>query len=141
MGGYQRSTLKLVFADPELAGLEVKARRLTVRELLELSKMRTVDPDNVDAMEHLLHTATVMSGVLLAWNLADDDGNPVPLSADTLADQDPDLLTAIIGAVTAASVGVSPPLPQPSADGVPSPELSLPMEISSPSPGTSSKPD
>lgn len=140
MQGYQRSTLKLVFDDPDLEGLEVKARRLTIREILEVSKLRdSIDLTADDALEQVEALATVLSKPLLAWNLevepADgEDPVPVELTPAALVDMDLAFLLAVTSALMAASVRVAPPLPRPSDDGGPLAGLSIPMEALSPSP-------
>lgn len=126
---YQRSTFKLVFADPDLEGLEVKAKRLSVRALLDLAKLRDRDWNDLDVVDSQLDALCgQLVKFLLAWNLEDEESNHVPLTADGLMGQDLGLLLGITSALLDASAGVSPPLSGPSKDGVPSLEESIPME-------------
>lgn len=143
--GYVRAFLKLSFDDPELAGFEVRAKRLNVGGLLELSQLRHLaglKDDDPNVLEGLQQVFQGLSKVIVSWNLeepedpADPDGpaRPVPVTAETLADQDLGLLMAIIDALTSATTGVSGPLGRNSPSGEPSLEASLPMEIPSDAP-------
>lgn len=137
--GYVRAFLKLSFDDPELAGFEVRAKRLNIGRLLELSKLRHLrglKDDDPEIEAGLAEVFSALSKVIVSWNLeepadpADPDGptRPVPVSADAIADQDLGLLMAIIDALQDATTGVSGPLGANSSGGVPSLEGSIPMD-------------
>lgn len=129
--GYQRPTLKLVFADPEFDGLEVRARRLTVGAMLRLHKLsatQAASPDGDDSAERFGELLSAVADSIISWNLEDDQGQPVPATAAGLRSQDMPLVEAVKQALLDASVGVAPPLPQPSSGGGPSPEESIPMD-------------
>lgn len=143
--GYVRAFLKLSFDDPELAGFEVRARRLNVGRLLELSKLRHLaglkdDDPQVEAGMNEVFGA--LAKVIVSWNLeepadpSDPDGptQPVPVSAQTIADQDLGLLMAVIDALQDATTGVSGPLGATSSGGDLSLEGSIPMDVLSESP-------
>jgi len=133
--GFQRSTLKLVFEDPQFEGFEVKSRRLSIDALFTIADLRAVDwTDTKAAREAFTALTTELATVLTGWNLEDADGNPVPLTADTLGAQDYALILAISGALMEGSSGVSRPLSPPSNGGEPSVEASIPMETLSGSP-------
>jgi hypothetical protein len=137
--GFVRKSLRLVFADPELEGFEVRARRLSIGQLLDLSELRHIAgardvTDEVrEAMAGVFRT---LAGILLDWNLeepadlADPDGptQKVPLTADTLAAQDFGLVMAIVDAIQDATTAVPAALKAKSSGGVPSVEALLPME-------------
>lgn len=131
--GYQRPTLKLIFADEEMEGLEVRARRLSVEELLHIFGMADAEhlasnptAERVERADQLL---AALAATLLSWNLEDRDGVPVPLTVEGLRTQDMPLIVAVRSALLDASTGVSRPLPPASPDGEPSLEESIPMEV------------
>lgn len=141
-GGYQRSTLRLVYADPEFEGLEVRCRRVTVAETVQLMMFQGMAPgDLTGSLEKVTELADLLSRPILSWNLLDHAGEPVPVTPDALLYQDVQLLLHTAGALLTAAVGVSPPLSQPSSSGELSLEESIPMDVSSPNPPTSPEPD
>lgn len=126
--GFQRSTLKLVFDDPELEGLEVRAHRLSAGALLTISRMRNADWNGDGGAQAVDDLAGQLVTALIDWNLEDENEVPVELTARNLADVDYKMLFAISDALLGASSGVSRPLPQPSSDTDTSVEASIPME-------------
>lgn len=82
----QRKTLRLRFEDePEL---EVLAKSVSVRKFLGVARwaddMRAGKVDQA-GMEEI---CTWLAEQIVSWNLEDDDGQPVPVSADYLLDED-----------------------------------------------------
>lgn len=143
--GYKRTrTIKLTWADGEFEGLEIRARRVSIEQFLDLaplidSKYDMFDPQDREQLRELL---TTFGEILVSWNLEDEaeDGTstPIPCTAEEFMRQDPAFVREVLDqwteAVSSVS-GVSAPLEQPSPDGEPFPEeLSLPMEVLSPSP-------
>lgn len=131
MGGYRRpaKVYKLVFADEEMAGLEVRARSVPLGgflDLLKLAKARggKLDPAQVDNIGKLFEA---FSKALVSWNLEDDEGVPVPATLDGLHSQDIDFVFSIILAWMDAIAGVPAPLERTSPGGVPSEEALIPM--------------
>jgi hypothetical protein len=139
--GYQRSTLKLKFEDPEMDGLEVSVRRLSVKDAIDVTKLVRKIAENKDDGEALEALAYVLSRTLISWNVEDEDGKPIPTTLEGVKSIDPELIREISDATRNAQTGVSRPLSQPSSDGEPSPELSIPMETLSESPVNSETPD
>lgn len=137
MSGFVRKSLRLVFDDPELEGLEVKARRLNIGQMLDLMELRGLASAG-DASEEvrlgMKRVFGVLAGALLSWNLEEPAGVPVPLNADTLAELDMGFVMAIIDALRDATTAVPVPLGPRSSAGVPSEELSIPMAPLSESP-------
>lgn len=138
--GYVRAHLKLTFDDPELADFTVRAKRLNIGQLLELSKLRHLaglKDDDAQVEEGLQQVFEALSKVITSWNLEEpeDQENPdgptrkVPVTAETIADQDLALLVAIIDALQGATTGVSGPLGRTSSGGEPSLEESIPMDV------------
>ena len=122
----QRKVYKLVFADPDMDGLVVRVRSVSVGTFFALAKA-----DQQDAIEGLLD---VFADALVDWNLEDDEGEPVPASLDGVRSQDVDFLMPIMRAWVDAIRQVPGPLGNGSSGGGRSLEASLPMEVRSPSP-------
>lgn len=148
--GYERSTLKLKFADPQFEGLEVRMKRLPIGDMLavtslaELSKLgqdadATLDAATAAEGKRALDTLLAMlAGSMLSWNL-EVEGVPVPtdkgapahfegegdeqvwVPSTGLHSIDPELVYAIVEAWFEAAAGVSPPLPKNSNSGGSSP--------------------
>jgi hypothetical protein len=137
--GYQRPTLKLIFTDPECDGLEVVARRMSVRSLVRMAALGQAGAP-ADRAQALPEIAETLVPLLLSWNLENHAGEPVPLTVDAMLDQDGAFVLAVMGALMDAAGGIPDPLAQPSSGGGPSPEASLPMEPSSPGPPSSRRP-
>jgi hypothetical protein len=129
-----RTTFKLKFKDPEYDGLEVIATELSTGELwqwMEDEKVANAGGDTgMEARRRLLQ---VLAEAIVSWNAEDDKGQPVPTTVEGLLAQGHRFNNRLMDAWTDALVGISAPLPQPSADGAPSAEASIPMESLSPS--------
>lgn len=121
--GYQRPLLKLVFKDPEFEGFECIARRLTFDEFEFLSNFGDKKLSGDTEGEFAL-----MADCIRSWNLENEKGEPVPISGPDIRAQDPPFVAALANAMLLACIRVAPPLPQPSSDGEPSLEQSIPME-------------
>lgn len=138
--GYQRSVLRVEFdegyePDPSLAGLVVRARRLTIDDVLTMSKLTTFDTLPLERKREMVgEVVEILWRALLSWNLEDDAGAPVPLTQETIRAQDWSMLENIAIGIMHAAAGVAPPLPERSNGGVSSVEASIPMEPSSPDP-------
>jgi hypothetical protein len=118
----------------ELAGLEIKLRSLTVDQLLTLtaavqaSDQADTEADQVLALGPVLD---VMAAGLIAWNVEDDDDQPIPPSRKALGGFGVAHLTWIAREWMAAAAGVPDPLAGPSpATPDPPPDLvaGLPMD-------------
>lgn len=142
---WKGKTYRLVFADDELAGLEVVAKSASVgayRRIADLATREFSHPPSEADLTEIDNLFEEFAKVLVSWNLEDEivaeDGTVtrVPVSA-TLAglhSQDLTLVRQIIWSWMEAVAGLSAPLGQPSPDGELSLEGSLPMEVLSPSP-------
>lgn len=137
--------------DPQMAGVEVVMRGLSIRQLLKAQRLtrsgvlQRTDDGAVDeaAVERVFQ---LIADNLVRWNLEeddteDDDGNvvpgaPVPTTLDGVLslELDPavDILTQWLEGI--AGVRDDDPLSASSSDGEPSVELSMPMESLSASP-------
>jgi hypothetical protein len=126
MAGYRRPLLRLKFADPEMSGLEVLSQRISMGDLAHFSRIGDLrDVDLRDAYLEELHER--LAHRIQSWNLETPDGQPVPTTADAIADQDKDLIMGIVDALM-DTADVPAPLGQPSANGSRSVEASMPME-------------
>ncbi len=132
-----RKIYKLVFADDEMNGLEVRCRSVSINTMLELTALADLgnkrpgeyssdDLQRVDAVFVAFATA------LESWNLQDEDGAPVPATLDGVRAQDIDFINVVIKAWMERVAGISVPLGPSSTDGVRSLEASIPMETLSP---------
>lgn len=114
--------------------LTVRARSVSMAQVIDLSESMearifgpVVAPEN---LPHLTRVMQALGGALVDWDLVDEDGSPVPASIDGLKTLDHDLFRAVALAWFAALTAVPAPLERPSPDGGPSPEQSIPMEVS-----------
>lgn len=146
--GYVRKALKLVWDDDEdsdFHGLEVSIRRLPIgtllgfAHLLELRDMGTEDFSS-EEMDQIKHLFATIGDALVAWNLELEDGTPVPADAEGLFSQDLEFGMEIFSQWIAAITRVKPDLGKDSPSGETSLEESIPMDVLSPSPVSSSMP-
>ena len=131
----KRKVLKLVFDDPEMEGLVVRAGSLSMGELMDLTKLAELRKapgiEGVNAARGLIEK---FSAALRMWNLRDEDGVPVPTTAEALLAEDPEFVIGVILAWMDANAGVSGPLARRSSGGEPFPEGSIPMASPSANP-------
>lgn len=133
--GYKRpgKVYRLVFTD-DLDGLEVKARSMSTGDLLDMAPLLDLKMSTSPTADELGQVRDLLerfAGVLVSWNLEDDDDQPVPADVDGLLAQDLGFVMQVITAWADAVSGVPAPLPQPSPGGEPSLAASIPMETSS----------
>lgn len=129
--GYKRAqkVYKLKFADPEFEGLEVRAKSIPTKLLMELSGIKFNKSAPGDEINHMFG---IFADALVEWNLEDEDGNPVPATFDGVMSQDIDFVLDIIMAWMDAVAGVSEDLKEKLNSGEISLAESIPMEISVP---------
>jgi hypothetical protein len=126
--GFKRERVySLIFDDPELNGLEVRARSASIGTFRRVTSLSDSDDATMDSV---LEMEQIFAKYLVSWNLEDSDDNPVPATFEGLDDQDPDLVTTIIGAWITALTQVldASPLDGSSDSGRPFPVESIPME-------------
>lgn len=131
--GFKRAkkVYNLVFADPDMEGLEVKARSMPLGDLMAMAD--TIDNIGQATIGDVDEMLAKFAEVLVSWNLEDDDDMPVPTTLDGLKSQDQEFVFAVVVSYVNAVTGVSAPLPQTSPGGEPSLAASIPMDVSSPS--------
>lgn len=125
MGFEGKKVLKLKFADPEYADLEVVVRRPTMEQVIAVGSRRE-ELQSASEMEVLKPLAELMCSLLIGWNL-ENEGEPVPHTATALLAQDFDVAQTILKAWEDHAIGVSAPLEQGSSGGEPSLVASIPM--------------
>ncbi|MBX9392284.1 hypothetical protein K4749_01385 [Streptomyces sp. TRM72054] len=128
-----RKIYNLDFTGTEFEGLQVKMRGMTVGEELELDDLRGKEGGGRRVFE-------LMTGLLVEWNVDDEQGQPVPATFEGVCTQDSTFIMTILDALQTANSGVPDPLPQSSPSGEPSPAASIPMAPLSPSPENSAVP-
>lgn len=140
----ERPTILLTFESPDLAGLEVRVRSISVGKLIGLVDMagalriRGDEPtsDQQDDIETLLRA---FASALVSWNLDDENDQPVPTTYESLIDQDTNFVLQLVMGWLDGVVSIPNPLDGRSNAGERSPageasELSIPMEPLSTSP-------
>lgn len=139
--GYQRSILKLTWAEgSEFHGLEVKMKRLSIKQLLKVEKLRDLnkpseaDKTTEETLGELLDTVAVG---LIGWNLeveqedletGDITNVAVPATRETLDDQDADLILSLVSAWIEAAASVPLASKRTSAPGEPELPSEPPLE-------------
>ncbi|MGQ5576773.1 hypothetical protein [Streptomyces sp. ECR3.8] len=133
--GYRpkRRIFRLDFTGTDWEGLEASMRGLTVGEELELEGLRGQQGGGTRWFE-------ILTGLLVEWNVEDEQGRPVPTTFEGVSTQDSAMVMAILDALQKAASGVPDPLPQSSPDGEPSPAVPIPMAPLSPSQQSSAVP-
>lgn len=129
----KKKILKLVFEDPEMSGLVVRAKSVPLGQLLKLMKLADLDTENLTTEDLGLvdEVLSLFARSLVDWNLENEDEEgvrtPVPATYEGVQEQDLDFVINIVSAWVEAMAGVSAPLPKRSDSGATFPEGSLPM--------------
>lgn len=119
--------LVLQFEDPDYAGLEVKARSVSLGVLLDLE-------DETSAMRQgsgTAHTRGLLSlftDKLISWNLEDDDDKPIPTTLEGILSLEIDHAYPIVLAWVDAMLSVTASTGKASSSGPPSAPPNFPME-------------
>jgi hypothetical protein len=131
-------TYVLDFTDhPDLDGLEVRVRSVTVATYLDILG----EPDGLSRVQASEASIQRLADALVSWNIEDDSTDPptpIPPTFEGMKRVDANVMTQVVIAFSRAVAGVPDPLDRPSTDGAGSEEaeLSIPMEPLSPSPGS-----
>ncbi|GAA3718309.1 hypothetical protein [Streptomyces tremellae] len=122
--GYRRKRKVIeVKLTGEHQGFEARLRGKTLGEFLELNGIGEIDRSALD------NQLREMADSLISWNLEDETGAPVPATAKAVYAEDQELMLALAAEwMRLLHGGMTRPLEQPSTDGAPSLEASLPME-------------
>jgi len=126
----KRHVYVLEFDDPGLDGLEVRAVSADLGTFLELTALAEIgDNPSTQDIGKIGELLVGFAKVLRDWNVTDDDGQPVPATAEGLKSLEFGFVFGIIAAWIKATAGVAAPLASASSGGGPSAELStLPVE-------------
>lgn len=121
---------KITFAEnTDYAGLEVTLRSLSIAQI---EASRAADQEEGETIsEAITRHCRLVAGRIVSWNREDEDGTPVPPTLESLREEEPDLILAIVGKWTGAIVGVSAPLDESSNSGEVSKVESILAEIPS----------
>ena len=123
--------------DHELAGLEMRARAIPLREYLELDSIisgRALPERFTTADEAIDWVFGRFASALVSWSLHDREGRPVPPDLDGVMSQDREFVMIVLRDWIEALRTVAAPLPKPSPASERSAEASIPMESLSASP-------
>lgn len=141
MGYVRDKTFRLTWDDDtEFAGLEVRAKSLSIDNFLRVAPLMELagkdrDGFSADDMAQIDEIFTVFAGALVDWNLEQEDGTPVPATREGLGRQDLAFGLAVAMQWLKTVVAVSPDLGKDLPSGETFPEESgLPMEPLSTSP-------
>ena len=113
----------LVF-EGDYKGAEVPVR-LNVPMQVFIEARKVTDPPDWGPF-----LAMFVAEVVRGWTLEDDDGQPIPVSAERLAAVPVDFLMRLVTEWAGQVGSVAAPLVSPSSNGRPSVEASLPMASS-----------
>lgn len=138
--GYTRKpkTYILAFDDPEYDGLEVEVKGANLGKFLETMKLAgKVEEIQAQAADGVVSEAAIKSTVeliedfaksLIAWNLEDEKGKPVPANLTGLKSQDIEFVMYLINSWMEAIGGTEAPLGSGSTTGETSLAASIEME-------------
>ncbi|MEU1554308.1 hypothetical protein ABZ517_16515 [Streptomyces scabiei] len=126
----ERKVYNLVFGEgSEYEGLEVQAYSISVGALLEFQALQEkVKDEDFESIEALLSKFTKS---LKEWNLEDEDGTPIPITDESVKDQDLGFVLTLIEHWLEAVGSVAKDLGKASNSGATSVEERLPMEAMS----------
>lgn len=129
MGSRRTPTLyKLTFDDTtDYPGLEITLRSLTIREQQQFDS-GSDDETEVDTVARMCR---LMARQGVSWNREDEEGNPLPLTVESLEDEEGKLIIAVTDKWREAIAGVPAPLESGSPSGEISPVESILTEIPS----------
>lgn len=131
MGQYRakRKIYTLQFEDHE--GLEVRAHGVSMGKLFQVADQAEAAREGAGFGE-TRELVDLFVASLVAWNLADEEGQDTPLTSEGLLSHETDLVLATVLAWFDAMVSISSPLGRRSTAGSTFPVASIPMEIPSP---------
>ena len=105
-----------------LAEVEIDIRSTSIATMHTLRALRLADADDIATL------AGMLAEHIVRWNLDGEDGQPLPVTADSLASLESAVLQSIGKQWYLAAAGITAPLDERSTSGESSPEESLPME-------------
>ncbi|MFF4479448.1 hypothetical protein ACFY1A_20850 [Streptomyces sp. NPDC001520] len=119
---FKPKNIQLVFDDTtDYAGFECTIRGMNLGEYMEVIRLDEVTNGALDSQ------VKRFADSLISWNLEDEQGNPIPATAEQVFQQDMDFMLHVAAKWMDAVHGVSAPLEQTSPDGEQSVAASIPM--------------
>lgn len=128
--GYKAKRYRLVWEDGDLEGLEVVMKPASLGQMLDMQKLQDVKPGEGVSLEELEPLFRWFAGLLISWNVEDDDDQPVPATYEGVLTQDPALVNGIIAEFSKRVTDVDPTSLAGSKPGPPA-EASLDLAASS----------
>lgn len=136
---HQPKLYRLTFE--EHPGLEVVTKSISVGRMTKLmgmaARLQDKDLDVEDLTEEDAEAVEALfdgfAKALKSWNLEDEEGTPVPATREGVFDADFEFVFSLIGNWIEAVAGTPGDLGKGSNSGRPFPEVSLPMDVLSPS--------
>jgi hypothetical protein len=140
----ERKTFRLEFSDPELDGLVVRVRSMSMTGFFDITslialkdkKPADVTPEDVKSVRKLFEA---FAAALVDWNLEEtdegsDEVRPVPATLEGIYSQEPDLMFAVIWAWLDVVINMTGEEKSSNghSNGDPELEADLPMEVLSP---------
>lgn len=125
---------QIVFTDDhEFAGLHMTVRGVSIGKFLRLLSMAEIKSKvpTEEELQRLRDFYGYFADALVDWDMEDEDGNPVPPTAEGVSSLDFELVTKLVMEYADAIAGVSAPLGESSTSGGTFQEQSLPMEVRS----------
>ncbi|HUM06360.1 MAG TPA: hypothetical protein VLT90_12925 [Terriglobales bacterium] len=117
----QRTLYKLKFTDDKYDGMEIVVRSVPIGTLAKLQSEGEKNQNSINELCELL------SSNIQSWNLEFHDGSPMPITLDSLLDQEFDFVYDVVNAWTSAITGVTDELKKDLKNGGNTEELNLPM--------------
>lgn len=135
MGFKAVRTIEIAPTDGPYAGLEVTFKSMSLGAALDIEDLRSKGSRAVTDL------AKLVSGYVVAWNLVDDAETPIPTTSEGLLSVDNGVFSFLVTEWLQQVAQVPAPLGLAPSAGATSLELSMPMEIPSPSPQNGPMPD
>ena len=114
----KKTVYKLDFSDTPLAGLEAAVRAGSIDQLLALQELADHEELTADEARQMF---AGFASLLVSWNVETDGDDPVPVTYEGIASQEPDFIKDIITMFYATVAAAPPPLPPGSPSGGSSP--------------------
>jgi len=126
----QRPVIVLDFEGSDLNGLTLRAERCSIADYIAIGNALDRPTPDLDAFgRDIAELQELVIPRLLEWDLEEEDGTPVPLTADYIIQQDRQFQLDVFNAYRYGNAFVSRPLEKPSGSGEPSPEELIPMDV------------
>lgn len=126
MGYKRKMNYLLKFEDDEFEGLEVEVKGMSVKTALRVSTLLSEVDDEFN--KELEESVQLLCDHLVSWNLENEDDEILPITLETLYEQDMPFVKELLSAWLEVAVGTSEELGKESNSGETSLEGQIPME-------------